>query len=277
MLVQAKHTSPPHGDTEPGEAREPFDISIENVSKSFLSSRGRTDALAGIKVDLKRGSFVALIGPSGCGKSTLLRILAGLEQPDSGNVRIRGDAPKTFRAGGELGVVFQDPALLPWHSVKRNISFPLRVLGRSVRGYEKRIQELIDLVGLSGYERALPYQLSGGMRQRVAIGRALVTSPSVLLLDEPFGALDQILRRSMNIELQRIWMTQRITTLLVTHGIDEAVFLADEVIVMHANPGRVAGIVPVAFPRPRTPDLFASGQFHILCDSLAGLLHHGAA
>jgi NitT/TauT family transport system ATP-binding protein len=206
-----------------------------------------------------------------------LRIVAGLERPDSGCVKIRGETPKTFRAGGELGIVFQDPALLPWRSVKRNISFPLQVLGRPARGYEKRIQELVDLVGLSGYERALPYQLSGGMRQRVAIGRALVTSPSVLLLDEPFGALDQILRRLMNIELQRIWMTQQITTFLVTHGIDEAVFLADEVVVMHTNPGRIAGIVPVTFARPRTPELFASAQFHALCDRLAGLLHHGAA
>lgn len=251
------------------------DINIANVSKSFYRSKEKTVALSGVSLNAKRGSFVTLIGPSGCGKSTLLRVLAGLEQADEGDVKIRGETPKAFRAGGELGIAFQDSALLPWRNVKRNIGLPLQILGRKLGDYEERIQELIDLVGLNGYERALPYQLSGGMRQRVAIGRALVSSPSVLLLDEPFGALDQILRRSMNIELQRIWMTQRITTLLVTHGIDEAVFLADEVVVMHADPGRISGIVPVTFPRPRTPDLFASNQFHELCDRLASLLHRG--
>jgi NitT/TauT family transport system ATP-binding protein len=273
MLGQVKRALPPHD--EPGESRapEPMDVGIDHVSKTFHGAQGPITALSGIKLDLTRGSFVAVIGPSGCGKSTLLRIVAGLEHADSGSVLIRGESPERFRARGELGIAFQDPALLPWRSVQRNVAFPLQVLGRPVRPHQDRIQELIDLVGLNGYERALPGQLSGGMRQRVAIARALVTAPSVLLLDEPFGAIDQILRRTMNLELQRIWMTRRITTLLVTHGIDEAVFLADEVVVMHANPGRIADIVPVPLARPRAPDLFASPRFHAICDRLASLLH----
>src|SRR3981189_1298783 len=155
---------------------------------------------------------------------------------------------------------------MPWRSVTRNIALPLQVLGRSVRSHRADIAALIGLVGLSGYADALPGQLSGGMRQRVAIARALVTQPSVLLLDEPFGALDQILRRTMNLELQRIWMRRQATTLLVTHAIDEAVFLADHVVVMHARPGRIAEIVPIPFPRPRDPALFSAPQFHGICD-----------
>ena len=255
--------------------RDGIDLTIERVSKSF-SGAGRTvQALTSIDLRIVRGSFVALIGPSGCGKSTLLRIIAGLEKPDAGVVLIRGQEPEKFRAGGELGIVFQDPALLPWRSVRRNIALPLQVLGQSVRANEARIAELIELVGLSGYAKALPGQLSGGMRQRVAIARALVTDPSFLLMDEPFGALDQILRRTMNLELQRIWMARQTTALMVTHSIDEAAFLADQVVVMHSAPGRIADIVDVPFSRPRAHDLFANAQFHAVCDRLAAALDAG--
>ena len=214
----------------------PVDLSIDGVSKSFAGAAGTVQALAPVSLKIARGAFVAVIGPSGCGKSTLLRIIAGLETPDQGTVLVRGQEPKIFRAGGELGIVFQDPALLSWRSVRRNIALPLQVLGQSVRAQEKRITELIELVGLTGYAKALPGQLSGGMRQRVAIARALVTEPSILLLDEPFGALDQILRRGMNLELQRIWMARQTTAVMVTHSIDEAAFLADQVVVMHSSP-----------------------------------------
>ncbi len=249
------------------------DLVVDHIGKTFAGAAGPVAALAPTSFRLARGSFTALIGPSGCGKSTLLRIIAGLEQPDGGAVLVRGRHPEQFRAEGELGIAFQDPALLPWRTVRRNVALPLQVLGRSVRRYQAQIQELITLVGLTGYEDALPGQLSGGMRQRVAIARALVTAPSMLLLDEPFGALDQILRRAMNLELQRVWMAHQATTLLVTHGIDEAVFLADEVMVMHARPGRIAEAVRIPFPRPRQPDLLTTPTFHAICDRLAATLH----
>jgi NitT/TauT family transport system ATP-binding protein len=249
------------------------DVNVDHISKTFAGAQGPIAALSAIKLKMARGSFVAVIGPSGCGKSTLLRIVAGLEEADLGGVFIRGEPPQEFRARGELGIAFQDPALLPWRSVEGNIALPLQVLNRPVREHQGHIQQLIELVGLGGYEKALPGQLSGGMRQRVAIARALVTNPSVLLLDEPFGALDQILRRTMNLELQRIWTARQITTLLVTHSLDEAVFLADEVVVMHSVPGRIAEIVPIPFPRPRSPELFTSTKFHQICDRLALTLY----
>jgi len=256
---------------------EPPDVFIDHVTKVFDGAAGKVTALDKVSLSLRRGAFVAIIGPSGCGKSTLLRLAAGLEQADLGAAFIRGEDPVTFRARGELGIAFQDPALLSWRSVARNIALPLQVLGRSPRKHAADIRKLIDLVGLSGYQDALPGQLSGGMRQRVAIARALVTNPSVLLLDEPFGALDQILRRTMNVELERIWMHRRATTLLVTHGIDEAVFLADEVVVMQARPGRIAEIVPVPFPRPRDPSLMYTREFQDICARLSAGLYGESA
>ena len=263
---------------EPVDSREtrpqpPVDLIIDQAGKTFETARGPMVALAPISLKVAKGSFVALIGPSGCGKSTLLRMAAGLEQPDNGAVLIRGKHPEQFRSEGELGIAFQDAALLPWRSVFRNIAFPLQILGRSVKAHTDKIHELIELVGLKGHEDSLPGQLSGGMRQRVAIARSLVSDPSVLLLDEPFGALDQILRRTMNVELQRIWAARQTTTILVTHGIDEAVFLADEVVVMQAKPGRIAEIIKIPYARPRTPELFSHPHFHALCDRLMASLH----
>jgi len=248
------------------------DLSVDGVSKTFSAAGRPVRALASVTLKVKRGSFVALIGPSGCGKSTLIRLVAGLEKPDEGVIRLRNEDPRAFRARGELGIAFQDPALLPWRTVRRNVALPFEVLGESQARHATRIDELIKLVGLDGYADALPSQLSGGMRQRVAIARALATNPSMLLLDEPFGALDQILRRTMNQELQRIWMASPTTTLMVTHSIDEAAFLADLVVVMQAAPGRIVGMIPMPFPRPRSPSLFSSPQFHAACDRLAAKL-----
>ncbi len=253
----------------------PEGIRIVGATKSFKLDGAPFLALQSTDLAVAQGQLVAVIGPSGCGKSTLLRLIAGLEPADGGDILVDGWTPAEAARRGVLGIAFQDPALLPWRSVLANIALPLQVLGRNVAEAKGRIAELIALVGLRGFETARPSQLSGGMRQRVAIARALVTEPSVLLLDEPFGALDQILRRNMNLELQRIWMRQRSTTLLVTHGIDEALFLADRVIVMQARPGRIAASIDVAFPRPRPLSLFSAPEFAALTAQVADALHTG--
>ena len=248
-------------------------IRIGGVSKTFQARGKRVEALRDVSLVCEPGSFTALIGPSGCGKSTLLRLALGLEKPDAGTVEIGGEPPEMVTGKGLTGVAFQDAALLPWRSVEGNVALPLDVLGRPRAAYADKIAHLIDLVGLAGFEKALPGELSGGMRQRVAIARALVTDPAVLFLDEPFGALDQILRRQMNVELQRIWTETRATTLLVTHGIDEAVFLADRVVVMRSAPGRIVEVVDVPFERPREEALFSDPRFHRLGDEIARVLH----
>lgn len=254
----------------------PRDLTIRGVSKGFDVRGTWLRVLDDISLECPTGSLTALIGPSGCGKSTILRIAMNLEAADAGAVTIGGEPPAAISASGELGVAFQDPALLPWRSVVSNIALPLDILGRGRRASRARIQGLVELVGLAGFERAVPGELSGGMRQRVAIARALVTEPAVLFLDEPFGALDQILRRQMNIELQRIWLETRATTLLVTHGIDEAVFLADRVVILRPAPGGIGAVVPVEFPRPRPETLFRDPDFHAVCDRINEALYHQA-
>jgi len=247
-------------------------IRIEGVSRVFQTRGTSVEALREVSLDCPAGSFTALIGPSGCGKSTILRLALGLDHPDKGRIEVDGLAPDAATRSGLTGVAFQDSALLPWRSVENNIALPIDVLGRKRSDYREKIAGLIKLVGLAGFERALPAELSGGMRQRVAIARSLVTDPKVLFLDEPFGALDQILRKQMNLELQRIWLESRATTLLVTHGIDEAVFLADRVVVMQSRPGRISRIIDIDLPRPRRPELFNDPQFHRLEAKIAEAL-----
>jgi len=254
---------------------QPHGIQLDAVCKTF-HGRGKTvEALKDVSLACPPGSFTALIGPSGCGKSTIMRIALGLERQDSGTVAIEGQPPEAARASGATGVAFQDAALLPWRTVRRNVALPLEVLGRDPTAHRAAIEAMIGLVGLASFEESLPGELSGGMRQRVAIARALVTKPKVLFMDEPFGALDQILRRQMNVELQRIWSETGSTALLVTHGIDEAVFLADRVAIMAGGPGRIVETVDIPFPRPRNTALFAAPGFHALNDRIAGVLHGG--
>ncbi|WP_338662284.1 ABC transporter ATP-binding protein [Pararoseomonas sp. SCSIO 73927] len=223
-------------------------------------------ALDRVTLDVRPGEFVALLGPSGCGKSTLLRMTAGLDTPSTGTVRVGGSAPAAVAGRQGFGVAFQDHALLPWLTVRDNIALPFRVAGKPVD--QGRIAALIALVKLTGFEGAYPRNLSGGMRQRVNIARALVLEPEVLLLDEPFGALDAVTRRHMNLELQRIWTETRTTTLLVTHAVEEALFLADRIIVMTGRPGRVAQDLPVPFARPRPVEVMREDEFHRMQDSL---------
>ena len=251
-------------------------IELREAGKTFASGRGRTvTALQQMSLTVAKGEFVAILGPSGCGKSTVLRLVAALETPDTGTVSIHGDTPRALSAQHRLGVAFQDHALLPWLDVQANIALPYQIAGRTVDA--ARVDALIALVGLKGFEKSRPRQLSGGMRQRAAIARALVLSPEVLLLDEPFGALDAVTRRQMNVELQRVWSEQRISTLLVTHDVPEALFLADRVVVMSGRPGRVVKTVQVPFARPRHPDVMRTEAFHQLADELTATLEPGHA
>ena len=234
-------------------------IAIEELSKQYPSRGGAVTALDRISFSVTEGEFVAVVGPSGCGKSTLLKILAGLLPTSSGEARLRGT--RIVGPRRDIGVVFQSPVLFPWRSVLDNVLLPVDVQRLDRARYEKVAMDLLALVHLTGFEHRYPWELSGGMQQRVAITRALVHDPAMLLMDEPFGALDAMTREHMNLELQRIWLEKRKTILFITHSIPEAVFLGDRVLVMTPRPGRILEDVVVDLPRPRSLEVMNTPEF----------------
>ena len=247
-------------------------VRLRHLTREFTTRSGTVAAVSDVDLDTPRGSFLSLLGPSGCGKSTILRILAGLDTPTSGEARVNGMSPSEVRRGKHQGIAFQDHALLPWRSVEKNIRFPFDVAGVPVD--QAWIDELLSLVGLTEFAAARPWQLSGGMRQRVSIARALALKPDVLFLDEPFGALDDMTRQRLNLELQRLWMQQQATTVMVTHGIQEAILLSDYVAVMSPRPGRIKEVIRIDLPRPRTIEMMATPEFHAYVDQATQALFH---
>ena len=234
-------------------------IRLDGVRVAYPSRSGAVLALDNVSLAARDGEFVAVVGPSGCGKSTLLKLVAGLLRPSGGSVRVEG--AEVRGPGGHVGMVFQSPLLMPWRSVLDNILLQIEIRRLRKADYIAEARRLIELVGLGGFADRQPYELSGGMQQRVGLCRALIHDPGLLLMDEPFGALDAITRETMNQELQRIWMERRKTVLLITHSISEAVYLADRVLVMGPRPGRIVGEVFIDLPRPRTLEMAESMEF----------------
>ena len=247
-------------------------IEIEGLSVEYVlrRSRERITALNDVNFSVASGKFICVIGPSGCGKSTLLKVLVGLQAPSAGKVLL--DGVQVQGPGKNRAMVFQSAALLPWRTVLHNVTYGLEIQGVPIKDAEKIAGDFIDLAGLSGFEESYPHEISGGMQQRVNLARALVTHPELLLMDEPFSNLDPQLRNFMQLEVERIWEQTRQTTLFVSHLINEAIFLADEVIVLTARPGGIKTIVPVNFPRPRKLEIKKTAVFHALEDRLSDLL-----
>jgi NitT/TauT family transport system ATP-binding protein len=245
-------------------------VSIRNVSKTF--GKGGTTALQNIDLDFQPGEFVSLIGPSGCGKSTLLRIIGDLIEPTDGEAVVAGKTAHQARLDRDYGMVFQEATLMDWRTVEKNVSLPLEMMGWDRAKRKERVRELLELVELTGFEGHYPWQLSGGMQQRVAIARALTFNPSLILMDEPFGALDEMTRDRLNLELLRIWEATSATVVFVTHSIAEAVFLSTRIVVMSARPGRVQRIVEVDLPHPRTADTREDTRFFELATEVRELL-----
>jgi len=245
-------------------------VEVVDLAKTYPARSGPVRALEQVSFDVREREFVTVVGPSGCGKSTALKIVAGLVPRSSGTVKVFGEPVAGPVA--DIGMVFQAPVLLKWRTVLDNVLFSIDILRRDRRQYLEPTHALLRLVGLEGFEKAYPRELSGGMQQRVAIARALIHDPTLLLMDEPFGALDVMTREQMNLELMRIWSESQKTTILITHSIQEAVFLADRVVVMTPRPGRVAALVDVDLPRPRLPEARLSPRFLELSQQVGKLI-----
>ena len=242
-------------------------IAFAGIRKEFGNGANATLAIESVDLDIKEREFVSLIGPSGCGKSTLLRLAADLIEPSGGSVLVNGKTPRQARLDRDYGFIFQSPTLFDWRTVWKNVALPLEIMridGMTKAKRDEEIERLLGMVGLDGFESHHPYQLSGGMQQRVSLARALVFRPSILLMDEPFGALDEITRDRMNLELHRIWEETHTTILFVTHSIPEAVLLSGRVVVMTARPGRVQQVIPIDLPYPRTTEVEESTRYYEL-------------
>jgi NitT/TauT family transport system ATP-binding protein len=246
---------------KPAAADRPLAVEVRDVSLTFETTDGQVNALSGVDLQIAEGEFVSFIGPSGCGKTTLLRLIADLEQPTAGVMRVNGVSPEEARLKRHYGYVFQAPALYPWRTVERNVMLPLEIMGLSVAEQRERAKRYLALVNLSGFERKFPWQLSGGMQQRASIARALSFDPVLLLMDEPFGALDEIVRDHLNEQLLQLWNKTGKTVAFVTHSIPEAVFLSTRIVVMSPRPGRIIDIIACDFPRDRTLEIRETPQF----------------
>lgn len=241
-----------------------IEIKIEDLSMIYQDKNGGqpVTALQNVNLEIKEGEFISLLGPSGCGKTTLLRIIADLLQPSIGKVTVRGQSPREVRLQKKYGIVFQNPVLYDWRTVRRNVCMPMELLGMKKPDRTSRVTEMLDLVGLSEFGKHYPYELSGGMQQRVGIARALAINPEILLMDEPFSALDEFTREKLHEDLLNIWNKTNKTIVFVTHNISEAVFLSDRVVVLSPHPGRVSAVIDIDIPRPRNMESKQSKQFY---------------
>ena len=236
-------------------------VDVRNVSLTFETADGKIDALSNVSLHVAEGEFVSFIGPSGCGKTTMLRVIADLQQPTSGALLVNGMSAEQARLARRYGYVFQSPALFPWRTIEKNIKLPLEIMGFSDSEQRQRAARYLALVNLTGFERKFPWQLSGGMQQRVSIARALSFDPELLLMDEPFGALDEIVRDHLNAQLLQLWDKTGKTVLFVTHSIPEAVFLSSKIVVMSPRPGRIIDVIDCNFPRDRTLEVRETPEF----------------
>lgn len=240
------------------------EIKIENLSMKYPNKNGGepVTALQNVNLDIKQGEFISLLGSSGCGKTTLLRIIADLLQPTEGKITVRGETPRDIRLKKKYGVVFQNPVLYDWRTIRRNICMPMELMGMKKAERTKQVTKMLDLVGLQDFGKRYPYELSGGMQQRVGIARALAINPEILLMDEPFSALDEFTREKLHVDLLEIWRKTNKTVIFVTHNISEAVFLSDRVVVLSPHPGRVSTVIDINLPRPRDMESKQTTEFY---------------
>jgi NitT/TauT family transport system ATP-binding protein len=236
-------------------------VDAQNISLTFDTADGQVEALSNVGLQIAEGEFVSFIGPSGCGKTTMLRVIADLQKPTSGTLLVNGMSAEAARLSRSYGYVFQAPALFPWRTIEKNLKLPLEIMGFSETEQQQRAERYLALVNLTGFERKFPWQLSGGMQQRVSIARALSFDPALLLMDEPFGALDEIVRDHLNEQLLQLWRTTGKTVLFVTHSISEAVFLSSRIVVMSPRPGRIIDVVDCDFPADRSLEIRETQEF----------------